>query len=516
MTNNTPNKLDKAVLLEKLKQFETDFEKGLTEHQVPGAAWAVVYENELIQASGCGVRDLETNEPVTPETLFQIGSMTKSMTAVMNATQVEAGIFDWETLVKDISPRFKFADRRTRDNLKVRHLIGMRSGIRDPIGPNKGANDKYWEGQSAPYVIRSLASAPFERLPGEIFHYGNESYASTGYLSPLKRGVGSSKLLQEYNNLMRDKIFAPIGMKNTYIAPIFSSTTNNYAASYGLDTSEGKASLMAKAPISISNVSGIAPAGQVVSNVMDLSLYARRLLNKGVTIDGVRILSEQSLDKLWNDTISAPGFPGLTDQTKYGLGWEIQEVKLRNPNRTIHAIAHGGLLPSWVSWLMVVPNINAGLIILTNSWSGFYLIFEQAKDFLKLFYRDRLDESQFIDYRSEYEKYIRRSPIEIHKNVSSYTVNPDEVQPLLGNYQGGWNLEVNQDNQLVLFKTGWVFYLFPSKEGLHNYIIGASNDTSYLNPDHLDDKRNNICFSIDPISSQVTMNSEMGILTKLA
>jgi CubicO group peptidase (beta-lactamase class C family) len=513
MMNNTPNKFDQVVSLDKLNKFEKDFEERVGYH-VPGAAFAIVYGNELVKASGYGVRDLETKEPVTPETLFQIGSMTKSMTAVMNATQVEAGIFDWKTLVKDISPHFKFADRRTRDNLQVRHLIGMRSGIRDPIGPNKGENDKYWEGQSAPYVIRSLASAPFERLPGEIFHYGNESYASTGYLSPLKQSVEASQLLQEYNNLMRKHIFAPIGMTSTYITPICSSTTNNYAASYGLDTSNGQASQMAKAPISISNVSGIAPAGQVVSNVVDLSRYARMLLNHGV-IDGKQILRKESLDKLWTDTISAPGFPGLTNETEYGLGWEIQKVKLTNPDRTIDAIAHGGLLPSWVSWLMIVPDINAGLIICTNSWSGFYLIFEKAKEFLKWFYRDHLDESQFVDYRLQYDKYIKDSAPEIQKKVSSYTVNRDEVQPLLGNYQGGWNLEVNQDNQLVLFKTGWVFYLFPSKVSQHHYIIGASNDTSYLNPANQDSERNNIRFYIDPISSQVTMISEMGIVTKL-
>ena len=164
MMNNTPNKFDQVVSLDKLNKFERDFEEQLKYNQVPGAAFAIVYENELIQASGCGVRDLETKEPVTPETLFQIGSMTKSMTAVMNATQVEAGIFDWETLVKDISPHFKFADRRTRDHLQVRHLIGMRSGLRDPIGPNESANDKYWEGQSAPYVIRSLTIAILNHL----------------------------------------------------------------------------------------------------------------------------------------------------------------------------------------------------------------------------------------------------------------------------------------------------------------------------------------------------------------
>ncbi|MEG4496231.1 serine hydrolase domain-containing protein [Microcoleus sp. F10-C6] len=516
MTNNTKKKFSDFVSSEELIEFERDLQEPLKRYQVPGVAFAIVHGNHLIRASGYGVRDLETNAPVTPETLFPIGSMTKSMTAVMNATQVEAGIFGWETLVKDISPHFKFADRRTTDNLQVQHVIGMRSGMLDPIGPyHKSENNKYWEGQSAPYVIRSLASAPFERLPGEIFHYGNESYASTGYLSPLKRGVEASQLLQEYNNLMRKHIFAPIGMTNTYITPICSSTTNNYAASYGLDTSNGQASQMAKAPISISNVSGIAPAGQVVSNVVDLSRYARMLLNHGV-IDGKQILRKESLEKLWTDTISAPGFPGLTNETEYGLGWEIQKVKLTNPDRTIDAIAHGGLLPSWVSWLMVVPDINAGLIICTNSWAGFYLIFEKAKNFLKLFYGDHLDESQFVDYRLQYDKYINDSAPGIKERVSSYTVNPDEVKPLLGNYQGGWNLEVNQHNQLVLFKTGWVFYLFPSKAGQDDYFIGASNDTSYLNPDHLDDERNKIRFSIDPISSQVTMISEMGgIVTKL-
>jgi CubicO group peptidase (beta-lactamase class C family) len=436
--------------------------------------------------------------------------MTKSMSAIMNATQVEAGMYSWETLVKDISPQFKFANQETTDNLQVQHMIGMRSGILDPSGPYQGANDKYWEDQSAPYLIRSLASAPFKGIPGTVFHYGNESFASTGYFSPLRQGVDASQLLQEYNNLMSERIFAPIGMRNTRITPVGSSIGDNYTASYGLDTSNGQASPMAKNPISISNVNGIAPAGQAVSNAMDLSLYARMLLNKGVTVDGVRILSEESIDKLWNDTIDAPGFPGLTNVTKYGLGWEIQDIQLTDPNRTIQAIAHGGLLPAWVTWLMVVPDTNAGLVILTNSWSGFYFLFEIAKEFLKKIYSSQLDESQFINYREQYEYFSQQLPKEIQEKVSSYTVAPQEVTPLLGNYEGGWNLDVNEANQLVLFKSGWVYYLFPSKTGQHNYIIGASNDNVYLK-----DTLHDVSFSIDSVSSQVIMNSKLGNVTKL-
>jgi len=164
-----------------LDEFEQKIEEERKYYQVPGAALAIVYGNELIKASGYGVRDIKTQEPVTAETVFPIGSMSKSMTSIMNATQVEAGIFGWDTLVKDISPQFKFADRQTTDNLQVQHVIGMRAGIEDLKGRYNKANNKYWEEQSAPYLIRSLASANCDALPGAKFHYGNEYYASSGY-----------------------------------------------------------------------------------------------------------------------------------------------------------------------------------------------------------------------------------------------------------------------------------------------------------------------------------------------
>ncbi|MDY6802259.1 MAG: serine hydrolase domain-containing protein [Cyanobacteriota bacterium] len=493
-----------------LDDFEKKFEEEREYYQVPGAALAIVEGSDLIKVAGYGVRNLETGEPVTPETVFPIGSISKSMTSIMNATQVEAGIFDWDTLVKDISPQFKFADRQTTDNLQVRHVIGMRSGIGDPIGPYDGANNKYWDRHSAAYSIASLPAAPFRAIPGEKFHYGNESYASSGYFSPLMRGLETSQLLQEYKNLMGQKLFEPIGMTKTSITPIPSSISSDYASSYGLNATNGQGSLMEKAPINISNVNGMAPGGQVVSNAMDLSLYARMLLNKGVAINGNQIITPASLEKTWNDTIDAPGFPGLTNKTKYGLGWEIQFVELTTDNRIIEAIAHGGLLPAWVTWLMVVPDKNVGLIILTNSWSGFYFMLEMAKEFIKSLYGSDLDESQFIDYRKEYQEYVEELPKQIEEKVSSYTVKREEVESLLGNYEGGWNLEVNESDRLVLFKSGWVNYLFPSKAGDDKYIIGASNDYIYLRKELHD-----VSFSIDPTTSKMTMYSKMGNVAKL-
>ena len=393
MTNNTPSKFYDVVSLDKLNEFEKNFKERVKEqqqYQVPGAAFAIVHGNDLILASGHGVRDLKTHAPVTSETLFPIGSMSKSMTAVMNATQVEAGIFGWETLVKDISPHFKFANRETTEKLQVKHLIGMRSGILDPIGPNNGENDKYWEGQSAQYVIRTLANAPFEAMPGTKFHYGNECYASTGYLSPLKQGVDASQLLQEYNNLMRKHIFAPIGMTKTCITPICSSISDNYAASYGLDTSNGQASQMKEAPISISNVSGIAPSGQVVSNVIDLSLYARMLLNSGIAPNSeYRVVSTQNLQELWKPRIDTKGgIPGLTNDIDYGLGWEIDEITYNGHKFEVYC--HGGFLPAWLSWIQVVPDSNVGLVILTNNAFGRYLALEMGQELLKLVYGEDL------------------------------------------------------------------------------------------------------------------------------
>jgi len=102
---------------------------------------------------------------------------------------------------------------------------------------------------------------------------------------------------------------------------------------------------------------------------------------------------------------------------------------------------------------MVVPDTTLGLVILTNSWSGFYFILEMAKEFIKLVYPGHINDSQFINYRQQYQAYVQELPLKIQEKVSSYTVQRNEVESLLGNYEGGWNVEVNESNQLVLFKS---------------------------------------------------------------
>ena len=103
------------------------------EDNIPGVAIALVSSQgeEIVLTQGFGHRDLENQLPVTPETLFHIGSTHKSMTAFLIATLVDEGIVDWDTSAIEIYPKFELAEANATENVTLRHLLSMRSGIPD-------------------------------------------------------------------------------------------------------------------------------------------------------------------------------------------------------------------------------------------------------------------------------------------------------------------------------------------------------------------------------------------------
>jgi CubicO group peptidase (beta-lactamase class C family) len=84
----------------------------MSNFNVPGAAVAVVQGGEIVYAEGFGQRNVQTGEPVTTETVFRVGSTTKSMTAMLVATQVDEGLFGWDTPVVDLVPGFSLPNER--------------------------------------------------------------------------------------------------------------------------------------------------------------------------------------------------------------------------------------------------------------------------------------------------------------------------------------------------------------------------------------------------------------------
>ncbi len=312
---------------------------------------------------------------------------------------------------------------------------------------------------------------------------------------------------------MYKKVFNPIGMTSTHITPDISSITKNYAVSYGVKVQNNTIGPLEMGCNSINSINGIAPAGQIVSNVMDLSLYAMTLLNDGVVpSSGHRVVSTENLQELWKSRIDTKGgIPGLTNDVHYGLGWEIDKVT--DKNHSFEVYCHGGFLPAWLSWIQVVPDSNVGLAILTNNWSGRYLAMEMGQELLKLVYGEDLKFD--VDVNKYYQNTIQKLIADQGPLPSSYQVERDDVAPIIGNYHGGWTVEVDKKNYLVLYKTGWIYYLFPTQagpvvKGKNQFVIWASNHNGYLKG-----KENKVDFYIDSVWG-VTMTSAMGEVKRWA
>ena len=145
---------------------------------VPGAAVAVVQGGALRLARGFGVTELGGGgRPVGPGTRFVIGSIPKSMTALLVATLVDEGRLGagWDTPVVDVLPQFALADPAATAAVTFRDLLSMRSGLPRFDGP------LFFRPLTPEQVVESLADVPLRAPPGEAFGYTNQGYATAGF-----------------------------------------------------------------------------------------------------------------------------------------------------------------------------------------------------------------------------------------------------------------------------------------------------------------------------------------------
>ncbi|MDY6802254.1 MAG: serine hydrolase [Cyanobacteriota bacterium] len=484
----------RSLSSEEIAKFKSKFDARRKFYNIPGAALGIVQNGQVVVSEGFGLRDLQAQAEVTPKTVFAIGSMSKSVTALTVGTQVDEGVFAWDTPVRQISSQYQFPPAINYD-VTVKDLMGMNSGIDgaidpfakipDPNDPSTailGINGSHWNDQTGIYTIKTIPDLPcFPADVEERAHlYNNELFASAGYLTPLKNQTPLSELLHAYKQLVRQKVFNPIGMVSSSINGTLSSVSDDYAVSYGLDMSGGKAKTFEKGPVSINYINGVGPAGQIVSNVEDMNRYLITILNDGVNPEGKRVINANTLQQLWNiegkKTVTNTEHEGITGVTTYGMGWWVEEIPRKSSaDKKVTVRHHGGFLPSWACMQMLIPEQNAGMVILSNGCFGREFTMEMNQELLNLFYDSDLN--NFIDNEAGYNKFVNDLEMTFPQKVSSYTVNYNDVEVLLGNYQGGWTLEMDAENRLVLFKNGWIYHLYPSREKrLFIYYTGASNN----------------------------------------
>jgi CubicO group peptidase (beta-lactamase class C family) len=338
-----PQPLSEALLAE-LEAYLVD---KMAELEVPGAAVAIVQDGEVVYAKGFGVRELDGEEPVTPETLMMIGSTTKSMTTMLMAQLVDEGSFDWDTRVVEVLPTFAVADPEVTEMITMRNMVCACSGVpRRDLEWVFNANTLTAEG-----IIESLAGFEFFTDFGEAFQYSNQMVASGGYLATLAGGGSYGSLYDDYIALMQDRILDPLSMTASTFSFDEVVAGGDYARPYGL-TPVGD---LVELPLENEAVLvPIGPAGALWSNVEEMALYLIAQLGRGVAASGNRIVSEENLLVTWQPQVD------ISAEASYGLGWIVEDYD------GVQVISHGGNTFGFTSELAFLPEHGLGITILTN------------------------------------------------------------------------------------------------------------------------------------------------------
>lgn len=330
-----------AAVKEAIEEMHPLIEKALQDYGVPGVAIGVLVDGQVIYTKGFGYRNIEKKLPVTPETLFPIGSCTKAFTTFLMGTLCDEGRVFWDQPVIDLCPEFRLQDLYATTHLTLRDLLTHRTGLprHEFFSYNsKMSPEEMWS------RLRYLQPSAGLR---ERYQYGNLMYFAAGVVMQSLAGKSWEQLIEE-------RILKPLGMNSTQFSVEKTEKSSNFAFPY-LEKNDQ----LQKIPFR--NLSLIGPAGAMNSNVEDLTHWLQMHLASGV-YQGRRLISPTTLQELHAPQVTIPGPPELeeTHHYSYGLGWLIASY------RGHYFVSHDGVSDGFTSLVGFFPEENVGIIVLTN------------------------------------------------------------------------------------------------------------------------------------------------------
>ncbi|HMI55618.1 MAG TPA: serine hydrolase [Gemmatimonadaceae bacterium] len=337
---------------EALAQFPTELdqyiEKARRDWEVPGLAIVVVRNDSVLAAKGYGVRELGKPDRVDANTVFNIASLTKSFTAAAAATVVDQGKVSWDTPVHQLLPEYVLSDPWLTQNVTLRDLLSHRVGFH--------ASNQIFQltNVTRADIIRRARYFWLERpfRTEEVYSNVGVTIAAEAF----SRAAGMS-----YEDLVRQRLLAPLGMRSTSI------TTAEFVRATNRVTPHAQIGGVQR-PIRVSDIDVIAPAGGINSTASDMATWLRFQMGDG-TFNGKRIFSA---DQMW--TMHFPqvvAFP-VTQAMKsarqvrfwpgYALGWNVMDYQGHQ------MLWHSGNGDGQPSIMEIFPDDHLGIVVMMNSW----------------------------------------------------------------------------------------------------------------------------------------------------
>lgn len=310
---------------------------------VPGMAVAVVHKGKAVYVKGFGVRDVRAAAPVDPDTVFQLASLSKPLSATVVARQVSEQAIGWETPVVDKLPWFALSDPTVTQMVTVGDLFSHRSGLPDHAGDM--LEDIGYDRRAVLERLRQLPLDPFR------ISYAYTNYGLTAAAEAVAAAAG-----RPWDQLGEDTLFAPLGMTSTsYRFTDYESRANRAVGHIRVGAGDYR-------PDYVRDADPQAPAGGVSSSVNDMTRWMAMVLGEG-SHRGERLIDAAALlPALTAQVVSSRATEPAMRSGFYGYGFNVGTTSGARME-----LSHSGAfeLGSGTNVLML-PSAEVGIVALTN------------------------------------------------------------------------------------------------------------------------------------------------------
>lgn len=335
------------------KQVDEVVEKTLKAFNVPGIAVAIVKDGKVIHAKGYGVKSILTKEKVDQNTLFGIASNSKAFTSAALAMLVDEGKINWDDKVIHYLPEFKMYNDYVTNEFTIRDLLTHRSGL------GLGAGDLMIWPDGSDFTAKDIVHNLRYLKPVSAFRtkydYDNLLYIVSGEIIHKVSGLS-------WADFIENRIMKPLEMKNSAGSWVrVKDTSNTIVPHVPVD---GKLKIISRYKNQVFDA-----AAGIYSSADDMAKWVILQLQNGKygTEKNKTLFSEKEHTEMWTPQTIVPVktvAPYNTHFSAYGLGWFLSDVK------GYKQVSHTGGLEGIVTQVTLIPELQLGIIVLTNQQSG--------------------------------------------------------------------------------------------------------------------------------------------------
>lgn len=344
-----------------LKDLDNELKRRIRKHGIPGASVAILRGKRVAVQAAAGVINLNTRVTATTDTLFQIGSITKLMTATMIMQLRDEDKLALDESILTYLPNFRIADMHRLTDVSIRHLLSHTSGIDGDFFPRTDSG-----GRAIEQLLEMSAMLPSLFKPGTNFSYSNIGFALLGRIIEVLDG-------RTYERSLKKRIFDPLEMNLALSLP---EENIRYRVAVGHITNPKKPKELIVPNHNYLSF-GMKSAGSTPAMTAEnLLMFAAAHMQGGSGLNGVKLISRRTANEMRRRQYP-PGRKKIDSQASQGLAWRLLDWGGHK------FFAHSGSTVGQFAQLIISSDKKIGIAVLANGGDFGSFVRELLGDLLK-------------------------------------------------------------------------------------------------------------------------------------